>query len=54
MTPSVRPPDAGECRLDPRTAGLGVEEHADAIAARPLLGGEIDDVPEQPAERGSR
>jgi len=38
----------------PRTASVGVEEHPDVVAARPLLGGEIDHVSKQPAERGSK
>ena len=33
---------------------VAVEEHADVMAARPLLGGEIDDVTKQPAERGAK
>ena len=33
---------------------VGVEEHADVMAARALLGGEIDDMTKQPAERSAK
>ena len=46
--------DASEGRLDPRTASVSVEEHADVMAARPLLGGEIDDMAKQSAERSAK
>ena len=40
-----------ERRVRPRAAAAGIGNHADAVAARDLSTREIDDVPEQSADR---
>ena len=50
----AKPKAAGNRRqrfVDTRTQALAVEEHADIMAARRLLAGQIDDMPKQSAKR---
>ena len=53
-TPLEAAGNARQRRVDPRAAGAAVEEHADFVAARALLGREVDHVAKQTAERRAK
>ena len=46
--------DCSQSRFGPRPAGRAVADDADVVAARGLAAGDVEDVPEDSADRGAR